>query len=545
MSMSIKERFNRYMAAYEQGDYSLVRREWRMLSSEERLEIYYLVYKNKKMEFFDFEQFHVHSSDVRLIQDAKIKYSRELGLTTEQQMEIYFGLKIDGKASDYEQQIILRNIAAYARFREYAEMFREDTSLAEFSKLNYNIIKYDPESTKARIYLLRSLGGSESLSIEDFVQEIMLSKEEFGYFYEEAMMDKLYEWQEKDVNVYNALMKDKIEPMHMNYRELEESVSLFYGDLEYAKRIEGQKREVKSKSYQDTQLDGIEMIDLFGEPVMVKEEGSRNVENSGSGNSSIIQGNHNKIEKLNIQKIKQFIKDATEAGFEHLGYITTESGTKGKGEDEVFFYIFEKNKKRYMIPIGQVGNAMYLITDDNLSLEQLRPLVKIQSRDELVKNGILKRKYNKRTPEKAYDYDVALQLLINWGMLNNEGMAEKKKVINRAKKARSISDIKREVVESVPKEETRAAAEYMARLKPITFEGYTFFVEESAIQAERNGSLKFGRPPREENEKRRSKYSRKNAEETVEQAENNANAVSTDFIDTQKDSKSGGDHDEF
>ena len=57
-------------------------------------------------------------------------------------------------------------------------------------------------------------------------------------FYEEAMMDKLYEWQEKDVNVYNALMKDKVEPMHMNYRELEESVSLFYGDLEYAKRIE-------------------------------------------------------------------------------------------------------------------------------------------------------------------------------------------------------------------------------------------------------------------------------------------------------------------
>ena len=198
-----------------------------------------------------------------------------------------------------------------------------------------------------------------------------------------------------------------------------------------------------------------------------------------------------------------------------------------------------------MIPIAQVGNAMYLITDDNLSLEQLRPLVKIQSRDELVKNGILKRKYNKRTPEKAYDYDVALQLLINWGMLNNEGMAEKKKVINRAKKARSIPDIKREVVESVPKEETRAAAEYMARLKPITFEGYTFFVEESAIQAERNGVLKFGRPPREENEKRRSKYSRKNAEETVEQADNNANAVSTDFIDTQKDSKSGGDHDEF
>ena len=94
-------------------------------------------------------------------------------------------------------------------------MFREDTSLAEFPKLNYNIIKYDPERTKARIYLLRSIGGSESLSIEDFMQETMLSTEEFGYFYEEMMMDKLYEWQEKDVNVYNAIMKYKVLKMNL------------------------------------------------------------------------------------------------------------------------------------------------------------------------------------------------------------------------------------------------------------------------------------------------------------------------------------------
>lgn len=199
-----------------------------------------------------------------------------------------------------------------------------------------------------------------------------------------------------------------------------------------------------------------------------------------------------------------------------------------------------------MVPIGQVGNSMFLITNDEISFEELKPLMKSGGRDKLVKDGVLKRKYNKRTEDKAYDYDVALQLLINWDVLNSEGATDRKKVINKAKKSRSISDVKKEVIEIIPKEETKEAAEYVSnKLIPISIEGHTFFVEESTIKDSRSPSLKLGPPPRTESTSRRSRFSSRKGAGEGKLTDEKEDAFTQDVVDLKNKTTSGGDHDEF
>lgn len=546
MSMSIEERFNKYITAYKEGDYSLVRREWRMLSSEERLNIYYLLYKTNNIKFIDFEQFKVHYSDLKLIQEAKIKCSKEIGLTVEQQKEIYYGLKFTGKSKDYDDEVVLRNIIAYGMFREHAEVFKDNPVFKELISENLSLINCDPRRTNARICLLMNLGGHKN-NIEDFIQELMLSREEFDYLYRETMEDKLYEWQEKDLDSYNELMRGKNDPFYMDSKELEEGLAIFYSDVEYAKNIEKQKRKIEYHTPQKVENSAdIEMVDLFGETVMEKETDPTGKGRTPNDVRSTSKGNASKIEAINQQRVKTFIHDAKETGFNYLGVITTEGGVKGKGEDEVFYHVLEKSGKRYMVPIGQVGNSMFLITNDEISFEELKPLMKSGGRDKLVKDGVLKRKYNKRTEDKAYDYDVALQLLINWDVLNSEGATDRKKVINKAKKSRSISDVKKEVIEIIPKEETKEAAEYVSnKLIPISIEGHTFFVEESTIKDSRSPSLKLGPPPRTESTSRRSRFSSRKGAGEGKLTDEKEDAFTQDVVDLKNKTTSGGDHDEF
>ena len=330
MSMSIEERFNKYITAYKEGDYSLVRREWRMLSSEERLNIYYLLYKTNNIKFIDFEQFKVHYSDLKLIQEAKIKCSKEIGLTVEQQKEIYYGLKFTGKSKDYDDEVVLRNIIAYGMFREHAEVFKDNPVFKELISENLSLINCDPRRTNARICLLMNLGGHKN-NIEDFIQELMLSREEFDYLYRETMEDKLYEWQEKDLDSYNELMRGKNDPFYMDSKELEEGLAIFYSDVEYAKNIEKQKRKIEYHTPQKVENSAdIEMVDLFGETVMEKETDPTGKGRTPNDVRSTSKGNASKIEAINQQRVKTFIHDAKETGFNYLGVITTEGGVKGK-----------------------------------------------------------------------------------------------------------------------------------------------------------------------------------------------------------------------
>ena len=148
-------------------------------------------------------------------------------------------------------------------------------------------------------------------------------------------------------------------------------------------------------------------------------------------------------------------------------YFTTQSGTPALDEDEVFYYLFEKDGNRFIVPVGQVGNSMYRIIDNEISMEQLKELMKHKERDDLVKDGILERRYNVRTSDsQTYDYEASLQKLINLSVLASESASHKEK---KTRKTISLSDVKAQVVNAIPASDVPEVTTYVTELAGKNF----------------------------------------------------------------------------
>lgn len=534
MAMFKEKIYEECLQAYEQGDYETVRENWSKLLPEMRLEIYYQAFRSGKIKFIDFKQFDIHSGDLKIIQEAKMKYAKEFALTEEQLRDIFWSFKLPKELISTEQnEVITRNLAVYTRLREYSEMFKIFTFLKNLPKKDYNILKCNSRRTLSRAKLLIDMEGIQITEDRFFIDELMLSKYDFLCLYQKEIVERLFEWRQRDPKAYQMIWD------FSHFRASEDSYFTFLenglmaasGDEIFAKYVEKKKKEA-SKDDQFTEAfteekyfkadkeqtfevpeeevfatKDIEMVDLYDEPVIPIDTAYGYRSNNGptqiNPNSRL-----GKREPLNKRKIEEFIQNAMQAGFKFLGYITTESGVKALNEDFVFLYLFEKNGKRFLEPIGQVDNRTRQILDEERTIDELRELFKVKTFPELVKMGIIRNFNHDRTDDtKAYDYSAALQKLINYAELTTERTKKKKVILDKTENVVpvspvsvspvSISKVQEELTETVPKEEIPSMAQYILDLAreagvPISEEHAQLAAEEmKKREADMSGDAKI------------------------------------------------------
>ena len=487
MDMPIEKVYEVCVAAYEQGDYATVRINWRKLSSEERLNIYYKAISDGRYDFIDFEQLNIHSLDLQIIQDAKMKYMGLLGMTMDQLRYVYKRIDIPSefraRGNEYSEKAgIVRNLAIYTRLREYYEIFSEyphlNKEIKSWALTDCRVFLRPARETEARTKLLMTVKGIDYISDWDFLEDLKLSALDFASYYQNEILDRLYEWKENDPEGHQILWdyshsKQGVETF---FEYLKDGLLASFGDKAFNEMIEARKKEIEleRRNAEITEAIQSNMKDIYGEVVMPAGEAKAPTTPWRGGSDDT--GRTNVVEAIDREKEEEFIRKAMMEGFSYSGFIYAGGGRKALGEHAVKFHLLERKGRRFLVPIGQINNRIFEVIDEKLSLEQLRQILAGNTREKLVVSGVFRRKNNITINGKSYDYEATLQKLINISELSSEEEARKVKTKARRSNTVSISQIREEVTKEISREEIPEASGYICGVK-IKIEDFSVLID--------------------------------------------------------------------
>lgn len=409
---------------------------WRRLNGKERLDIIFHAPKIGIPSFSQVSHFKDYENDLRLMREEIMVYAKMYGLETSQLDDIYFSFKgIEYTKNGKKDEEIARLVALYTRLRDYSELSQKYTCLPQnIFKKDFNILQVDPRRTESRILFLLDKNNGDTLDKSEVFQDLLMSNMWFNYKYQEDIQKKLKKIETDEIAMGTVLNMIPITTDNAYDKYIEYALYAMYGDKQMASKIEKNRRQVaylraldkEAGDLSDTDIRSEDEIqgkeeakavyakrpeDLLGEPVLPIDE-NYGKDSTGTTEPTKTKGKPNNIEPLDEDRIMKFLEQLKEIGFVCEGYVNSCSGTKALKEQYVRFYVLAKNSRRFLEPIGQVGNRRFELISGT-SIEDLGKILIENGSTKLVEEGILKRTNHRRTDSQTYDYSATLTQLMN------------------------------------------------------------------------------------------------------------------------------------
>lgn len=461
---------------YNERQYKVILDNWRTLGENERQEILYRAYKDNVKMIIGPRHFEDFAFDKQVLVDGMQKYADRLNLNIGEVGEIFWGFK--GKryeSTNKDEAFIERTFATYARLREYSELVEKYSHMDFASILNQNraILRCDANRTESRINFLLEQNRGEVPDKALMSRELSMVNWKFNLKYQKEIEQKLFLLEPGSIAYTTLASKTDDVPDYAYDKFLELALRVIYGDEKLIKLIQNERRKaflekqpsvdfevndpqtvekpVETISDKEETEDEIDVKTLLFEGALPAEEGMRDFGGNGArGGVSVPSAR----ESLDENKIKEFLKELKTLGINCDGYIESEAGFKAVGQENVRYYVLRVKDYLILEPIGQVGNGTYVIKNIE-DKEELKELITTNSKPDLVRKGVAIMLKHDRTEEKEYIYSA--QRLANIATIIEEFSREERPTV-------SFAEVKKQITELVPKEESPQAAEYIWKL---------------------------------------------------------------------------------
>lgn len=463
--------------------YQDIDERWRFLSGDEVLELMLYSFESGNEKLIDKEHFEKWSPDTIFLKDKIAEFAELFKLSKGQVDFVRRGFC----GERYKDKETVREVALYTRFLGYSELVKKfDFISPETFGGSPRIFKCDPRRTESRIRFLLEIGrinfsvkeGVLSISnYPEFMEDLYSKTENFNYRYQ-SLLEKKIQSLDKEGD-YKAIASMVYEVPDYSYDKfLELALRAIYGDKSLLTRIEERKerfeknkisqnilqisneqksvetasQEVASLESKIDMVSNDEVLELFNVIEMNEPTNPR-----GGGNTHLRERGESNRLPLDEKAIDEYINKLKAMGIKCLGYITSNAGIKVANEDYVRHYVFEYENYKILEPIGQPGNASYVIpfTDD----KEFEEMMKENTKRELVMQ------------ERAVQ--VNHKLLAN-GEYNYSPMRVKNliQIVKEGKKDLSngwtIEKLQSEITELVPESEIPEAVEYITEFTKAT-----------------------------------------------------------------------------
>lgn len=493
-----EEVFNRCLSAYNQKNFGIIDAFWRALTPDKRLKIFFMAYKDGNMHFFTKAHFEVHKNDIDVLQKAKEEYANSLGLSTEQVKVLFRGFKDkrfirddNNKITELDQidRTIIKLVELCNRLKEYDELANEYPDFKRAIAVNgFSIMKCDPRRTKSRIKFLLEVNNGQIPNEFQFAKDLSAFTPDFNLKYQKEMEQK-FSTIRRDNGDYSKLVSMVNEGSDFAYDKFcEFALRAVYGDKELLNLIETRSEErAKAKAAMQVakaskpvsladEEDVIKVNELFDDAMPADKHDRGQSNHTSSSNSK-----PNNIEVLKEKNVQKFLSELSALGIECEGTVASEGGTKALDESKLIYYVLKKENYLILEPIGQVGNATYILsltktmeeaekiketeglkapkesieTDESKVILAVKKLLRQNTRKELVQKGFATSLNHKRTSEQAYNY-AAIKIK-NIITIIEEFSRDKATTLN-------LADLKKQVTKLIPKAEVPEASTYISEL---------------------------------------------------------------------------------